>query len=272
MINIEKHTDIKWLSKVANLHFSQEWYETMDEKHFWLEWRFRSFYRQWTDLDLSLDPCGTRILEVGGGHGMLRQQIEKRFGIGVDLTDLNAGALRMSPPSLGQTFYYDILENRSEMRHCYDIIFLYDVLEHIEETEPFVRSLNWHLKMGGMLIVNVPALQCFYSAFDKILGHCRRYSREELKSHVCPLGFVVKDVRYWGMTMLPFLVARWIFMSRMPVSEKNQCALARTGVTPPNFITNKIFNLCMSLEGKIFPRPPIGTSIMAVFEKHSEIS
>ena len=54
-----------------------------------------------------------------------------------------------------------------------------DVLEHIEHTNAFIKSLIKHIKPGGHLLINVPALNLFYSVYglgkgnDHAFYHCQ---------------------------------------------------------------------------------------------------
>jgi 2-polyprenyl-3-methyl-5-hydroxy-6-metoxy-1,4-benzoquinol methylase len=260
---------VERLSDVENVPFQQEWYQAVGADHFWMRWRYLSLERQLKDLNIFLDPPSMRMLEVGGGHGILRQQLEHQMSVVVDLCDLNFQALQMSPPSRGRTLYYDIMARREEFREAYDAIFLFDVLEHIEHTDTFVQAINWHLKPKGYLIINVPAIQLLYSAFDAILGHFRRYSPKMLCEQLEPHGLSVINTRHWGMALIPFLIARWVYMRPGSLHEDRRRAWAREGVTPPNLLMEKVFRFAMRLESAAAPRPPIGTSVLCVCQKVS---
>jgi len=258
---------VERLSDVEDVAFVQEWYDAVGADHFWMRWRYISLERQLEDHRIFLDPRSMRMLEVGGGHGILRQQLEHQMSLIVDLSDLNIQALQMSPPSRGRTLYYDVMARREEFHEAYDAIFLFDVLEHIENTDAFVDALKWHLKPSGYLIINVPAIQRFYSAFDAILGHCRRYSPETLRNHLEPHDFAVRNIRYWGATLIPFLVARWIYMRPDSLKENRRSSWARKGVKPPNMFIDRLFRWAMRVESVVAPRPPIGTSLLCICQR-----
>ncbi len=102
----------------------------------------------------------------------------------VDLGELDATALRHSRPGRGRTLHYDVTERRAELAGAYDVIVLFDVLEHIEHTAPFIDALLWHLKAGGHLLINVPALPRAQSRYDEAAGHVRRYTRATLPAEL----------------------------------------------------------------------------------------
>ena len=63
----------------------------------------------------------------------------------------------------------------------FDTIVYIDVLEHIEEDREEMQRAATHLRPGGHLIVLSPAYPFLYSAFDKAIGHHRRYTRSALR-------------------------------------------------------------------------------------------
>ena len=72
---------------------------------------------------------------------------------------------------------YNIHDRAPDLAARYDAIILFDVIEHIESPAEFLASALYHLKPGGRVFINVPALQSLYSKFDVAVGHYRRYSK-----------------------------------------------------------------------------------------------
>lgn len=62
----------------------------------------------------------------------------------------------------------------------YDIIYSFNVFEHIEDDLGNAASLLESLKPGGSLIIYVPAFQILFSSMDKKVGHFRRYRLSRL--------------------------------------------------------------------------------------------
>ena len=61
-----------------------------------------------------------------------------------------------------------------------DILFLLDVLEHIENENNFLQKVSKKLKRDGFLILTVPAYNFLFSPHDVFLKHYRRYSLKKL--------------------------------------------------------------------------------------------
>lgn len=77
-----------------------------------------------------------------------------------------------------------------------DGIFLIDVLEHLNEDELFLMQFYQKLKPGGRLFIYVPARMELFSAFDKKIGHVRRYHKKELREKAEKAGFCIETLRY----------------------------------------------------------------------------
>ena len=161
---------VEKISPVQEIPFEQEWYEIIGKEHFWFEWRTAVGLKQLKDLEIPLERS-LRILEVGCGTGLLRSALEAASQWTIDAADRNMEALKRCQPSRGRTLYYNITDEDRSLSEIYEGIILFDVLEHISDTKPFLTSILRHLAPGGFLWINVPALQTFYGSYDKRGGH-----------------------------------------------------------------------------------------------------
>ncbi len=113
-----------------------------------------------------------------------------------------------------------------------------------------------------MLIVNVPALPRFYSAYDEVLGHHRRYTKASLTRECAEAGLVCRSVRFWGLTMLPFLAARAFLMRGLSDDPVRRAATARRGMMPPNPAAAATLRVLMRAELWMLRDAPLGTSLL----------
>ena len=246
------------VSKPVAYDFPHEWYALAAEGHFWLEWRLAAFLNQLADLDLRLDVAW-RGIDIGCGHGILRQQIEHCTRWSVDGADLNEQALRGSMAERGATLFYNIHDRRKEFEAAYDCVILFDVIEHIEDSRGFLESALFHLKPGGWLFINVPAQERFRSAYDTAAGHLRRYDRAMMMRELGNHPLEVRDVRYWGLTLVPLLLLRTMVTS----TRQSTREIIEKGFEPPAPWINTILKLAMRLETRALRRPMLGTSLLA---------
>jgi SAM-dependent methyltransferase len=201
-------------------------------------------------------------LDVGGGAGRFREQLENRTSWRVDLTDLNLLALQMAAPARGRTLYYDVTQAERPLAGRYDVCFLFDVIEHVPEPDKLVGAALAHLKPGGCLLVNVPALQSLFSAYDIAAGHLRRYSRRTLADGVSSPGARLAAIRYWGFTLVPLLALRRVVAGQKP--DENTI---RAGFEPPSKLAHEALKGMMRAELAILRNPPVGTSVMAAVRR-----
>jgi SAM-dependent methyltransferase len=245
---------IETLSQPKAVSMAGEWFRFATADHFWMQWRHRLLVR-------ALKRAGDRVrhaLEIGCGHGVARDMIERDLGIAVDGCDLDRGALEMANPGKGRLFVYDILDQDPSMLGQYDAVFLLDVIEHIEDDTAFLIAALRHLRPGGLIIVNVPASMLFFSDYDRVAGHVRRYTPGSLAKLLVPCAVEVQAIWPWGLLMVPLLLARKTLLRRAKTAD-----VIRAGFVPPNGISRLLLHGLKNIETALpFPMP-FGTSILA---------
>lgn len=255
--------EVEIVSGVQQVDFPEEWYHHTAASHFWFQWRLRAALRQIRDVGIPTE-LPLRGLEIGSGTGVLRQQLEACTEWTVDMTDLHLEALRAGSRGRGRTLYYNILEERPEFVGAYDVIVLFDVLEHVEGTRVFLRSLLRHLRPGGWLLLNVPAHPLLYGAYDRAAGHVRRYSRDALAAEFAETDLEIHDLRSWGMPLVPLLFVRKLVQR----DTASASAIIRAGFRPPGRVAHGLLRALMRLETAL-GRPPIGTSLLLAGRRRS---
>jgi SAM-dependent methyltransferase len=248
---------VEILSAPQSSGFPEEWYELGDPGHFWFEWRLRGFLRQARDLGLPFERP-LRMLDVGAGTGVLRDQLEARTAWTVDVADINTRALARARRGRGRTLCYDVLAPAAELLARYDAALLFDVLEHVADTRPFVEAVSRHLRPGGHLLVNVPAGQWLFGSYDVAAGHVRRYGRATLAAELATAGLEVRDVRYWGLSLVPLLLARKGLVRTAPSPD----ACVRRGFEPPGRLAHALLRAAMRAETAVLRRPLLGSSLL----------
>lgn len=77
-----------------------------------------------------------------------------------------------------------------------DIVYLFNVLEHIKHDGDVVKAIAKKLKKGGKLLIYVPAFNHLFSSMDKKVGHFRRYTRQMLGDAIKNADLKVVTNRY----------------------------------------------------------------------------
>lgn len=233
---------------------ADEWFQFATADHFWMQWRHCLLVR-------ALQCAGDDVrnaLEIGCGHGVAREMLERDLGISVDGCDLNRTALETAKPGKGNLFVYNILDQKSSLLGRYDAVLLLDVIEHIDDDAAFVRAALRHLRSGGIVAVNVPANMMLFSDYDRVAGHVRRYTRHGLRGLLESCGVEIQGIQPWGLLMIPLLLARKTLLRRA-----KQADVIRTGFVPPNSLSQLLLRGMKNIETSLPFRMPFGTSILA---------
>lgn len=249
-----RERDIGYLSAPANVSMADHWFEIASTSHFWIRRRFRVLQLLAGDI---IREAGA-LAEVGCGSGILQRQVELAYDREVTGFDLNEIALKRNVSCRSAVHCYNILERHSSVQGRFSVIFLFDVLEHIADETPFLDALMFHLSPGGCIILNVPAGQWAYSAYDRAAGHVRRYEIATLRKAVARSGLSVRSWSYWGLPLLPTLVLRNLWV----MGRKKEDEIIHAGFDSGNRFVNSVMRLLAACEP--IPQKATGTSLMAV--------
>jgi SAM-dependent methyltransferase len=105
---------------------------------------------------------------------------------------------------------------------AFDTVIYIDVLEHIEHDREELEQAVQRLHPQGHLIVLCPAHQRLYTAFDRAIGHLRRYSRKQLVG-LHPPGTRLRKAWYLdSVGMALSLGNRVLLKQEMPVLRQIQ--------------------------------------------------
>jgi SAM-dependent methyltransferase len=233
---------------------ADEWFDHATADHFWMQWRHQVLVRQLTRIRYPVE----KALDVGCGHGVVRQLLERDLGFAVDGCDLNRHALELVANGKGRVLVYDIFDRSPTLLEAYDLVLLMDVIEHVDDDCGFLRAAIEHLKPGGIVVINVPAHMAFYSKYDEVIGHKRRYNVAQIESLFRHTNVAPLSITYWGLTLLPLLFARKIVV-RFVSRER----IIHAGFSEQNAVARKIFRIMQRLELSAPFSMPIGTSLLA---------
>jgi len=227
----------------------------LDQRHWW--------YRARREVIAALirrrvqPPADSRLLEIGCGTGhnleMLRQ-----FGT-VDALEVDETARTLAEKRLGKTVFSAPLPELAGIpERSYDVVAAFDVIEHIPDDVAAIGAIARRLKIGGKLVMTVPAHQWMWSAHDVVNHHQRRYSKAGLKRLLDGSPLKLDAVGYFNSLLFPVAVAAR-FASKLRGKEDANLGLPPA---PINQALERIFAAERALVGRV-PLPP-GLSLFAV--------
>jgi len=258
----DTEANVKILSAIDNINMHPEWYDIAASTHFWMQWRL--------NVCLTLLKCHhiplnreLKVLDIGCGHGVLITQLEEVSQWIIDGADINMAALRKGGRSRGRKYFYDITDHNVSLVGAYDVVLLFDVIEHIATPFDFLESALRHVKPGGYLIVNVPAIQSLYSAYDRAAEHIRRYEKQSLAIEFSGLAVDIIEMAYWGMSLIPVLAVRKLLLT----NKTENGEILQKGFDVVNPMVNRLFLSLMTVETALLKHPPLGASLFAILQK-----
>jgi SAM-dependent methyltransferase len=246
---------VAYLSASLPVNMGDWWFDVATSDHFWVRRRFEVMRK----LADSVVQNSSRVAEIGCGNGLLQRDVEDYYGISVAGFELNEVALQKNVSRQSPLYCYNIHQRNPEFRAHFDLLFLFDVLEHIENESEFLQSVKFHLAEGGTLLINVPAHQFFFSDYDRAAGHIRRYSISQLAKVAERNGLRASVFTYWGLSLVPLLLAR----KAMSMQRSN----GKAGFDARGQAMNRLLSFVAKCEP--VPQRFLGTSVMAVLQNKS---
>jgi SAM-dependent methyltransferase len=176
----------------------------VDDRHWWYRGR-RLIVR--AELDHLAHSNGERVLDAGCGSGRMLEEL-KDYGevSGVEI-DRDAAAVAVSR-GWGEV-WVGSLEALPWEAGTFDLITCLDVLEHIADDRRTLTELRRVCKVGGFMLLTVPAYPRLWSLHDVANHHYRRYSRRSLRVAAIEAGWkVVRMTAFNSILLVPAALVR----------------------------------------------------------------
>lgn len=207
-------------------------------------------------------PPGARILEVGSGTGGNLQMLSS-FGR-VSAVEKDEAARAITAKKTGACF--DVRPGSCPgdlpfKEEKFDLICLFDVLEHIDEDVETLVALKGYLARGGRIMVTVPAYRWLWSSHDDFLHHKRRYSKAEFRKKVEASGLQPVRITHFNTFLFPLVaIAR--------LKERLFRSSTASGSTIPPMPINQVLATLFRGERFLLDRMnlPFGLSLLGILE------
>ncbi len=129
-------------------------------------------FNTWPLIEPMTDNSGSR-LEVGPG---LRPRLPLK---GTAFADISKPALKALEDAGGEVAEAPIEQLPWSDNH-FDLVCALDIIEHVEDDQQAVSELTRVAQPGATVLLSTPLHPEYWTEFDNIVGHRRRYRPEEL--------------------------------------------------------------------------------------------
>lgn len=241
----------------------------VEESSYWFQYRNKMILDTFRSYVLR-DVFVNNVLDLGGGNGFVAKAF-KDLGFHTVLVEPGYGAINAKKRGIDSIYMCSIKDIPSSL--SFDVIGIFDVIEHIESSNEFLLQASSHLNQGGRLLLTVPTYQALWSSEDIVAGHYRRYTLKSLSAELEQAGFEVTYYSYFFFTLLapiflfrrvPFILKTWMERGddSFVIDAKND--LVAKG------LMNRIVSFLLNCELRLirfFGRFPCGSSLIVVAKK-----
>ena len=156
-------------------------------------------------------PADGAVLEIGCSSGFLLHELREQFPyaeiVGADIFLKPLERLGESLPGV-PLIQMDVLQCPLKERQ-FDAVVALNVLEHIEDDTVALKKMAKLLKLGGLLILEVPQGPYLFDYYDAYLRHFRRYSKKDLIAKIIVAELQLREFNFLGfLTYLPFFIVK----------------------------------------------------------------
>lgn len=214
----------------------------VENKHFW--WHARKNYIK--KIFGKYVKFNEEIIEIGAGTGDVAKFLFDRGYKNISVGEVHLRGLKfLNKEFVKKKYQFDL--TKVPFYEHFDVVCMFDVLEHIDDDELAIRNVFNMLKPNGKIVITVPAHKWLWCNQDRIASHRRRYEIGQLVKMLHKNGFEILKSSAFFISLLPFMFLRTVIDSDRSF-VKNEDYKNRFKVHPfINFVLKKILNLEVSL-------------------------
>ena len=211
-------------------------------------------------------PAQARILELGCGTGGNLQMLSAHGKVSALELDATAHAIALRKAG-GQCDVRagNFPGDNPFADNKFDLICLFDVLEHLDQDVEALSAAKQLLSPGGRILLTVPAYQWLWSTHDVFLHHKRRYSAAELLVKVRASSLYPRRITHFNTLLFPLAV---LVRLHERIFNLQQAA----GADIPPSLINRLFQKIFASERYLLQlfSLPFGVSLLAVLGTEPE--
>lgn len=230
----------------------------VEERHWWWRARREIIARLIEDHAPAVPAAGQRrVLEVGCGTGGNLPMLS-RFGEVLG-AEHEPAALDYLRGKHGQRFPAIQHSIPQPIDGQFDVVGMFDVLEHLQDDAGALRWLGSQMRPGGVAVLTVPAFPFLWSQHDVAARHFRRYTLPALQA-VVPTELEILHQSYFNLAVFPVVAAVRLGMRLLPRRWQPQGTHMALPPAPINWVAYQLFRA----EQHLVPRRQLALGVSAL--------
>ena len=194
----EKHSDY-CADGINKLHLAEK-------DHFWFKTR-NEFILKTMESFIAKE---SKLVEVGAGSGTVSAFLKQSGYHNITVADMHLSSLKFAKNhGINKLIQFDLMRNPFEDE--FDVVMLFDVLEHIQDDLMALGQIYKMLRQSGSVVLTVPAHNWLWHEGNRAGGHKRRYGKKELRRKLNKTGFNVIAVQYFFISLVPLMLLRKVY-------------------------------------------------------------
>jgi SAM-dependent methyltransferase len=235
---------------------------TLEARNYWfrarnalLTWAMRKYFH-----------AARVFLEIGCGTGFVLAGFARAMPqLSMHASEVSSTGLPFAAQRVPQAALFQMDARAIPFADHFDVIGMFDVLEHIEEDVTVLGEARRALRAGGGLIITVPQHRFLWSLYDEHAHHVRRYAATELRAKVLKAGFRIVMMTSFVSLLLPLMA----LSRRLP--QKRAAAYDVLAELRVSRFANCLLESVLAVERGLIRlglRFPVGGSLLLVAQRN----
>jgi len=242
-------------------------YKKMYQVESQLWWYKILHYLVFMSIKNSFASKNIKILDAGCGTGGLVKYLTKCGYKNIQGFDISRDAIIFARQHGLDVAELDLNEfNKDSFVNNFDVIVSSDTLYFFnkEKQKQILNNFYDSLNSGGLVILNLPALDSFSGIHDRAVGINKRFDKKSVKEIIDTNKFNVETKRFWPFFLSPII---YILRRMQRNKMKKENIKIESDINLPSTLVNTLLHIISRVELILPFKYPFASSLFLVLKK-----